>query len=586
MSSEAYLTVDVSEFNACAADIKSVCIGIDDLVVLLSQKLKSASETGLQSGETAESFAEFTNVLIQLNGKMKTIGKKTDKLILKYLDDIDTADDKLFANSGFKPFTDDEFDACFSVVENTTEPGFDVGGNGFLSRVWDWIFKLIYDIANIKYSVDNNNSVLKKKVKNLKQQTVITITRIKTNVRLTDRISRRKFKNLLEFIEIYNKTLEKFYLISSSDGGNIDEGILNELSGLLKKYNDFEKFKDNLTDIDVKNFADNVTGYFASSTELIKFICEESMGKFVTTEYARYRSTVKEALEYFNSFSTDYTISREKYDEYKAEFDQMLKCYNQYGSEWVNYYKGDPEKVALFNQFAKKAEEISRKSDDYVDVWFMFFCDMSASKDMFDSFVSNCDVDNPNVRKALERIKDIYNKDIEAYLLETWETCLKEAEKLAIKNGTKAFAEAYAKLFPGGGMNALITNFLSGILDKAFAEAPAVSQYDWVVATETYFDDAVNKLKAASSSDPNYEYLVEMVKRTFDCAKQARVKFFETMIACSSGDRKEFYELNLKSVKAMSLKDVSPHSVTTAGDYFGCNASILEDIFNGSVDFY
>lgn len=583
LSSEADLTVDVSEYKTCGETIKNICNNIDDLISILSQKLKNASENGVQSGETAEKFAEFSNILVQLNGELAAIGKKTNKLIGDYLEDIDKNDDKLFKNSGYKPFTDEEFEACFSVVKNTTEPGFDIGSQGFWTRIWDFLLKFFWWLADYKVTADNSQSILKKKVKNLKEQTAKKITSIKTNVRLTDRQYRRESKNLLELMVIYKTTLEKFYQITASGDGNIDGDILNELSSLLKKYKDFEKSKDKLTDIDVKNFADNVTGYFSSSTELIGLICEESIGTFVTTEYDRYRSTVKEALEYFNSVSTGYTISHEKYKEYKDEFDSMLSYYNQYGADWLNYYTGDSEKAALFNKIAKSLEKISNKSDDYIDIWFKFFCDMSESKTLLNSFISSCDIDNKNVNKALQRIKDIYDKDIEAYIMETWETFLHEAEKLAIKNGTTAFADAYSKIFPGGGMKSLITRFLSTILDKAYSESPAVAQYDWVVATETYFNDAVAKLKAASPDDPNYKSLVDMVKKTFDCAKKARIKFFETMIAASSGDRKEFYELNLKSIKNMSLEDVSPHSVTTPGDYFGGNGSIIEDIFDGNI---
>ena len=64
-----------------------------------------------------------------------------------------------------------------------------------------------------------------------------------------------------------------------------------------------------------------------------------------------------------------------------------------------------------------------------------------------------------------------------------------------------------------------MTKVTSSVLDRTFAEAPAVAQYDWVVTTQNTFDNAIADLRAATPGTEEYDTLPKTVRESFGCAK-------------------------------------------------------------------
>ena len=579
MGGETNLIVDVEEYKGSASNINTVCQGLDGIMSLLVQHLQSASFSGLEAGQAAENFSSFVSEIARLKGQLNKIGSNINTVITEFLEEIDEADDLLFKNKGYKPFTDEEFRLCFAVVENTVAPEFNLG-SWIWTNIIEKLFKFFWKAADYEVTVNTDSSVLVKNVENLKEQTVEKISTIKTGVRSADRIYRQRIKNQLDVLKAYEYVLRQIDSILSPEYGGIDATGLTTLKTILDQYEMFSKTPEVVTDADVKNFSDNVTGYFASSTAVVTAVCASSFGKLVTSDFDEYRATVTAALDYFNSYSSQYTSSYERYEKYKGDFDNMLGFYNKYGSKWVDYYDGDKEKAEMLNKLVSKTGKLSKKSDDYIDVWFQLFCDMSDSKEAFSRFKANCDLDNEQVRKALERVEALYENEVDAFAYETLEKILQEVKNGAIEKGAEAAAKAYSSLFPGGGMEQIITKATSSFLDKAFSEAPAVAHHDWVLATQNSFDNAVAELKAATPGTEGYEELVQTVREAFDNAKQARIKFFTIMAENAEGQHKRFFELNLESTKKMSLDDVTPHQALSLGEFSGENYTILEYLFD------
>lgn len=582
MGGEANLIVDVEEHKNCASSIIAVCQGLDEVMTSLVQHLQSASSSGLEVGQAAENFSSFVSEIARLKGQLDETGSDIDTIITEFLNAIDDADDLLFKNKGYKPFTDEEFRLCFAVVENTVAPEFNLG-SWIWTNIIEILFKFFWKAADYEVTVNTDSSILVKNVENLKEQTVEKISTIKTGVRSADRSYRQRIKNQLDVLKAYEQVLRQIDSILSTEGGEIDTTGLTKLKTIMDEHEMFAKTPEVVTDADVKNFSDNVTGYFASSTAVVTAVCASSFGKLVTSDFDEYRATVTAALDYFNSCSSHYTSSHERYEKHKGDFDKMLGLYNKYGSKWVDYYDGDKEKTEMFNKLVSKTGKLSKKADNYVDVWFQLFCDMSDSKEAFARFKANCDLDNEQVRKALERVEALYGNEVDAFAYETLEKISQEIKKGAIEKGAEAAAKAYANLFPGGGMEQIMTKATSSFLDKAFSEAPAVAQHDWVLTTQNSFDNAVAELKAATPGAEGYDELVQTVREAFDSAKQARIKFFTTMAENAEGQHKRFFELNLESVKNMSLDDVTPHQALSLGEFSGENYTILEYLSDGDL---
>ena len=584
MGVESNLRVNVEELNTCASKLNSVCEKLDDVIVSVIHELQTASKTGLESGQAAESFSTFVDEFSKLNGKLLAFGSSVKTNITDFLEAIDDADDLMFKNKGYKPFTDEEFRACFAVVENTTSPSVD--GNslrGFFSRLFDKLFKLIWRMGDMEVTVGNDESILRSKVDKLKEKTVAKITTIKANVRFEDRTYRQRFENQRDILIAYKKILKHIDNIVSSDDGMIDFGELASISSFLEQLHLFVSEPEVITDEDVKDFADNVDGYFDSSTAIVVSICEASIGQMVTSDFDRYRATVNAARDYFNTYSENYVQSQDQYRKYKDAFDKMLSLYNEYGSKWVDHYNGDKKSAEMFNKLVKKTGEVSKKSEDYVNIWFQLFCDMSESRDAFLRFKNNCDLNNESVQKALERVEALYNNEVDAYVFDTLEKIAQEVKKTTIENGAEAIANAYAKIAPGGGIEKIMTKIASRVVAKAFEEAPAVAMYDYILTTQNSFDNAIADLKAAKPDSAEYDVLVLSVKEAFDAAKKARIDFFTTMSKGASEQQKALYDLNIKSLKSMSLEDVVAHKGVHPSEYYGENASIFGYILDGDI---
>lgn len=584
MGVEANLKVNVEELNTCALGIKTACEKLDGVIAVLNQELQAANEIGLESGQSAEAFSMFVKKISQLNGKLLEAGSSFKSTITEFLDEIDDADDLMFKNKGYKPFTDEEFRACFAVVENTTVPSLD--GNslrGFISKLLDKLIKLIWNAADMDVTVGNDESILRSKVNNLKEKTVAKITTIMAGVRLADRMYRQKLESQKDVLNIYKKILSHVDNIVSSNDGIIQMSELTAISSFWDQYCLLVNDPEIVTDEDVKFFADNIKGYFNSSSDIIISICDASIGQIVTSDFDRYRATVNAARDYFNSYSIDYVQSQEQYRKYKDAFDKILSLYNKYGSKWTDYYNGDKESVEIFNKLVRKTGEVSKKSEDYVNIWFQLFCDMSESKNAFQRFKNNCDLNNESVQKALERVEALYNNEVDAYISDTLGKIAQEAKKTMIENGAEAVTKAYAKIAPNGGIEKIMTKIASEVVSKAFEEAPAVAMYDYILATQNAFDNAIADLKTAAPDSPQYDVLVLTVKESFDAAKNARIDFFTTMSKGASTDQKALYDLNIKSLRAMSLKDVVSHEGVHPSEYYGENSSIFGYIMDADI---
>lgn len=581
MGKASNMIVDVGEYKACAADVKKTCALLDDVISTISDELKTANSVGLSKGESAESFADFVKIFNELRGKLKEAGENIDKNLKNFLHEIDEIDDTLFGNSGYKPFTDEEFFKCFTVVENTVAPS---EGIHFFSKLFDRILKLIWKSADYEVTVNTESSVLAKRVDKLKEKTVIKVTEIKTGVRTADRVYGRILNNLMDSLIEYKQVVELINSIAVSGGDTINPGILARVEEAINQINEVAKASETVPDKDVKRFADNVEGYFSASVAVIGAVCEESVGQLAVGDFEKYRATVNEAREYFNSFSKDYTASREQLDKYKDTFSECLELYNKYGSKWADNYNGDKINAELFNKIIKESGSVIKKADDYEDIWFQLFCDMSESKAAFERFKSNCDLDNESVKKALTRIEELYDNKIDAYVKDTLETIAGKIKESIIKEGVDGATKLYSDLVPVDGVGTIVKNVVGSFADKVFAEAPAVAKYDYILSAENAFNNAVAKLKAASPGDSGYDELVLTVRETFNQSKKAQLDFYNTMAKNTSGQLKDFCLLNAKTVETMSLDDVTAYSAVNPDDYFGDNSSIIAHIFDGDVN--
>lgn len=379
---------------------------------------------------------------------------------------------------------------------------------------------------------------------------------------------------------------ERGRIILETPSGMISHGDLTAITCALS---DLKKADVTVTDENVVSFSVNVSNYFGPTTAGIRSYCESSVASLITTDFDNYRATVKAAKSYFNSYSQDYTETQKNIDKYKNVFDQILRLYQKYGAEkWAEHAQEaqitiQKEDVERFNRIVSKTAKLSKYSDDYMDIWLPMFCDMSASKEMFARFKANCDLDKPGVQKALERVEQLYNQSEEAYISETLETLAKQIKDWATKKTAQTLVEVYSDVYASFGgtiASGVARKIGNGIIEKAFAEAPAVQLLDWVEATNNSFNNAVMKLKAADPASEGYQELIRDVRQQFETAKEAQLSFYSKLAESASRKEQERFKKIEDSIRSMSLLDVAPGEIY---DYEDERYFLIDYIMDGDV---
>lgn len=570
--SAANLIVGVTYYQNRAKAAAMCCNDYEQLMFLYRFYIRCIHGTGIKAGATADVLADFIEQVDRMANVIAKIGRDYSRKIRNFLEDIDTADDVLFKNEGRKILTDEEFNNAMSAA--LVDLSWDTLG----TYLWERTLGFAKNELGFFEEIDEEKGKMYKLVKELNEVSKGELQQIKGNVRAVDNHYRTQLLNVYKELRNYAALLNKLIWIMAPKENNFTSKNIADLS---KAIDQAEKFHqkvvldpnyNEVSDDDVKYFCDNVEDYFEYSTMSIKSLCENCLGSLFLTEFATYRATVNAAKEYFNSYSKDYVQSKEAFDSVKADFDEMLKLYNQYGSKFAENFP-DKEKAGMFNRLVKRASEFSEDIEKYIDIWYQMFFDMSESKKVLERFKANCDTNNENVIKALERIEDLYDKKLDAYLDETFEELRLDLETGSKKIAVTAIVEALKK------KNRIIGELVDITVGQAFKEVDAIALYDWVETTDTSFENAVRKLKATNPNSPDYAVNVKAVREAFEAAKQARLNFFKEMgnSYADGTDKKAYCEYAYSVIEDASLNEWEKLNILSYSDYIGTNYNPLTD---------
>lgn len=583
LSSE--MIVDVEQYQAFAEAVKTESAKWESTWDAYLKQLNFAQDSGIEAGEAAKAFLEFVDTVSKLNGAFEKFGKDVAQDITSFLKAVDDADSKLFKNEGNKVFTNEEFKKAYSVVDNTPQ-SFHIEDDTWIVILIEKLCKLFWKGYGKKVKIEDYESELVKRVQEVKMKTSEELAEVKAGVRAADHTFQQNLAARKNELTELLAALKMIASILEAPSGMISHGDLTAITCALS---DLKKADVTVTDENVVSFSVNVSNYFGPTTAGIRSYCESSVASLITTDFDNYRATVKAAKSYFNSYSQDYTETQKNIDKYKNVFDQILRLYQKYGAEkWAEHAQEaqitiQKEDVERFNRIVSKTAKLSKYSDDYMDIWLPMFCDISAIKEMFARFKANCDLDKPGVQKALERVEELYNQSEEAYISETLETLAKQIKDWATKKTAQTLVEVYADVYASFGgtiASGVARKIGNGIIEKAFAEAPAVQLLDWVEATNNSFNNAVMKLKAADPASDGYQGLIRDVRQQFETAKEAQLSFYSKLAESASRKEKEHFKKIEDSIRSMSLLDVAPGEIY---DYDDERYFLIDYIMDGDV---
>lgn len=539
------LIVGVTYYTNRINSVKKCCSDYEKIFDAYIKYLNEMKDTAIVSGETAKALAEFIKQVESLKGDIEEIGKRYAKNIESFLKDIDTADDKLFKNKGRKILTEKEFNNAVAVAKIEFS----------ISRFFKSIFFVDLIFKKTSEELSDKESKMAQRVKDLNQYTRKELGKIQTNCKIVDAKYNRRLRNIYKELYYYKTVINKITDILAIEGNSItSENVAN-----LRKYIEYiKKFKKSvkldpecsiIADEDVKMFADNIDNYFEKSVDQILGIRDSAISAMLLTDFEKYRTTLNNARDYFNKFSKEYVQSKEKFDAAKAKVDKLFSLYKKYGKDFKKYCENSKE-AEIFDKIISKAGDLSKKSDKYIDIWYQLFFDMSESQEALQRFKGNCDMSNENVRKAIERLEALYDKNVDAYLNDTIETY----EKMLIEKGKSAAADALVEYLKS--KNKLVGFLGEKVINQIFAEIPAMAECEWVETTAKALNSAINNLRNTPQDSPEFKERVKSVREAFNAAKQAQLKFFKAMKAVAkTDDEEEYYQYCYDTVNNASMDD-------------------------------
>ena len=566
------LVVGVTYYkNRCEA-VKKCGKEYEQLFENYYKYLAALSEEAAVTGQTADVIKDLVVQVGTAKGMISAFCNDYSSTVNSFLKDIDKADDILFKNKGRKILTDKEFTNAIYVAK------IELGAGGLIS----YLFNLVF--GGMGNELADKSKRMVDRVKDLGSVTRQELRKIWTDVRTVDSDYRNRLRNIYKELKAYGDILDKLIYIMTprSKGGadNLTKQNVDDLKKQIKELQDLQKkLMGNPEDPsvdgeDVKHFAETMDDYWDDTTKVIHSICEESIGNLFITDFEKFRETVDNAKEYFNQFSEDYVESKKNFDEKKAEFDRLLELYEKYGDKYEKYANNGDD-IKTFNKLIKEIKKTSKESQDYIDIWYQLFFDMSESKEALERYKANCDLSNENVRKAIERLEELYNNEFDAYLNETFDHMKAVAKEKGIQATVKAMQEYLEKQ---GFIEGLIGKMGGKIVNKALSEMEIVAMYDWIESTGNTFETAAQKLSNMSSADAGYETMVQTVQEAFEAAKKARVDFFDRMADVSSGEEKAYYEYCRETMKNTSMNDFDQVDLMSKDDYLCKNDNPFTDV--------
>ena len=572
------LLVNVDAYIDQAASLKKLCNDIEEILGGYIANLTSIQNQALKSGATAEEFAQFVGLVCKLQGIVGTLGKDISKSICGFITDIDTADDSLYPREAKKYLTDDDFTMLLAVVDKTPELSAKTG-NQWIENLIQKFIKFLLKLFKFDTGeyITTKDSDLVKRMKETKELVGEKVMTIKINVRKIDRQYQRILGSYNYELLLLERALCCVCDTITPKYHDLTSEKVNRLSSAIKTLDEYNvninKDQNYVADEQVWEFANNNANFFKESNDTIRVICENSVAAFLVTDFDRYRTAVKELRAEFDKVSVEYIESKEKFDQAKKKFDGMLKLYKEYGSSWRKHFSGDESDADMFDKLTSQISKVSKDVDEYIDIWYQMFFDMTLSKEALERYKASADCTNENVALALQRITDLYNKELDAYCLETVETFLKNI----MDKGKEKAADILVKSLSE---HSFVTGkFLESFFDIAFAEAPALAMYDTIEDSINKFNASVAKLKSLEKDSENYAEQVNQVRANFETARDLQIKFFKKLLETAEGQVARYYNHCVEALEQATLKDSTSIDFESQHEYYG-GFNYLEYLIN------
>ena len=290
-------------------------------------------------------------------------------------------------------------------------------------------------------------------------------------------------------------------------------------------------------------------------------------------EYKTY--LIKEQmLSVLRDMSENYDYSGSVEEQVIDDCETLLKYIKKYGKEWYSKLNsmrkedgslvldGRTIKAKNFKSFIdslNNAGTILNWGDASAEYLAKLFANYSSSLEIIDSFERNYSGDE-TMQKAITQIRELYNKEFNAWLKEG---CEKIAEL-----GTDAAIEALSNSNPVMQVISAVektidvTGEISGLGERAQRMYDSLTYYELYSSSKSAYNNALERFREQIPDTEEYIQAAKDLENCFNLHKNNLIKLYESMADASTGLKQAYYKYCTRQAALLSMKSEMPELMT------------------------
>lgn len=242
----------------------------------------------------------------------------------------------------------------------------------------------------------------------------------------------------------------------------------------------------------------------------------------------------------------------EKYGE--GWYDKLNTTYGEDGRRLLDGRSREAKQFKAFLDSVGNAQDILKYGEEAVNYIARLFADYSAGLEVLESVERNFSGDE-NFQEALSQVRELYNKEFDAWV--------KEAGDIILENGYEAALKLLGESVPVVAViNAIeetidIAGEISGLGTQGKHMYDSLIRHSLCSSSYSAYSSALATFKATDPGSETYEQAAKDLEHCFNLHKQNIIALYESMAEATSGKYRAYYKYCAKQAETLSIKTSS-----------------------------
>ncbi len=242
--------------------------------------------------------------------------------------------------------------------------------------------------------------------------------------------------------------------------------------------------------------------------------------------------------------------------------------------EYLNHHRGEDGKLLLDGR-TKEAKEFKKYIKEHGEAWdsaINILCEGKAATEFIARLLAQYDREleildslkrnfsgNASMLKTINEAEALYRKEVTAWVNDLAAKVISKGIKVSEKLLEDSFLSVVKTISAGIDTVGNVT----GLSEEANAKYDALIEYDLYIESNTAYQSALEKFRAADPNSEDYGMLADDLQNMFILYKSNLINLLRSMEDASSGTKKSYYHYCAGVAEQASMTDPNPLTVLT-----------------------